>query len=165
MLKISVFDMSLKVTNILVQTYILGANELTKYFIQHIVSLIVNTGLLFHVLCNTHMADSRFAPSQWETSLQSNAVPHWLGANLESALTHNHILHMVCYHDMSTYVVIESTFFCRARENFKEIWMITSFLWPNGLEVPKHGYQLPDIFKISQWKKVKISYGDNHRYI
>ena len=31
-------------------------------------------------------ADSRFPPSQWETSLQSNAVSHWLGANLESAL-------------------------------------------------------------------------------
>ena len=31
-------------------------------------------------------ADSRFAPSQWETSLQSNAVSRWLGANLESAL-------------------------------------------------------------------------------
>ena len=31
-------------------------------------------------------ADSRLAPSQWETSLQSNAVSHWLGANLESAL-------------------------------------------------------------------------------
>ena len=31
-------------------------------------------------------ADSRFVPSQWETALQSNAVPHWLGANLESAL-------------------------------------------------------------------------------
>ena len=29
-------------------------------------------------------ADSRFAPSQWETSLQSNAVSHWLGASLES---------------------------------------------------------------------------------
>ena len=25
-------------------------------------------------------------PSQWETSLQSNAVSHWQGANLESAL-------------------------------------------------------------------------------
>ena len=25
-------------------------------------------------------------PSQWETSLQSNAVSHWLGANLESTL-------------------------------------------------------------------------------
>ena len=32
-------------------------------------------------------ADSRLAPSQWETSLQCKAVFHWLGANLESALT------------------------------------------------------------------------------
>ena len=31
-------------------------------------------------------ADFRLAPSQWETSLQSNAVSHWLGANLKSAL-------------------------------------------------------------------------------
>ena len=31
-------------------------------------------------------ADSMLAPSQWETSLQSNAASHWLGANLESAL-------------------------------------------------------------------------------
>ena len=31
-------------------------------------------------------AESRFAPSQWETSLQRNAVSHWPGANLESAL-------------------------------------------------------------------------------
>ena len=31
-------------------------------------------------------ADFRFAHNQWETSLQSNAVSHWLGANLESAL-------------------------------------------------------------------------------
>ena len=34
----------------------------------------------------THRADSRFAPSQWETSLQSNAISHWLRANLESVL-------------------------------------------------------------------------------
>ena len=31
-------------------------------------------------------ADSRFAPSQWETALQSSAESHWLGTNLESAL-------------------------------------------------------------------------------
>ena len=31
-------------------------------------------------------ADSKLAPSQCETSLQSNAVSHWLGAKLESAL-------------------------------------------------------------------------------
>ena len=32
-----------------------------------------------------YRADSRLAPSQWETSLQSNAISHRLGANLESA--------------------------------------------------------------------------------
>ena len=31
-------------------------------------------------------ADSRFAPSQWETALLCNAVSQWLGASLESAL-------------------------------------------------------------------------------
>ena len=31
-------------------------------------------------------ADSGLASSQWETSLQSNAVSHWLGANLETSL-------------------------------------------------------------------------------
>ena len=30
--------------------------------------------------------NSRLAPNQWETSLPSNDVSHWLGANLESAL-------------------------------------------------------------------------------
>ena len=32
-------------------------------------------------------ADSRLAPSQWETSLQSKAISHWLRPNLESALS------------------------------------------------------------------------------
>ena len=42
-------------------------------------------------------ADSRYVPSQWETSLQSNAVSHWLGANLASALLAGSIsyLHML----------------------------------------------------------------------
>ena len=31
-------------------------------------------------------ADSRFAPSQWETALPCNDVSHWLVASLESAL-------------------------------------------------------------------------------
>ena len=31
-------------------------------------------------------ADSRFAPSQWETALLCNNISHWLGASLESAL-------------------------------------------------------------------------------
>ena len=31
-------------------------------------------------------SDTRSAPSQWEMQLQSNAVSHWLGTNLELVL-------------------------------------------------------------------------------
>ena len=34
---------------------------------------------LWVLKCATSRADSKFAPSQWETVLQSNAVSHWLG--------------------------------------------------------------------------------------
>ena len=51
-------------------------------------NMLPRSSLAIHIcvgeLC--HTADSRLAPSQWETSLQRNAVSHWLGANLESAL-------------------------------------------------------------------------------
>ena len=33
-----------------------------------------------------YRADSRFAPSQWETALHCKDVSHWLGASLESTL-------------------------------------------------------------------------------
>ena len=35
---------------------------------------------------DTYRADSSFAASQQEMSPQSNAISHWLGANLERAL-------------------------------------------------------------------------------
>ena len=37
----------------------------------------------------TTSADSWFMPSQWETSLESNTVSHWPGANIEPALNHD----------------------------------------------------------------------------
>ena len=37
-------------------------------------------------LMTPYRADSRFAPSQWETALLCNDVSHWLGVNLETAL-------------------------------------------------------------------------------
>ena len=39
-----------------------------------------------HWFDQNNRADSRLAPSQWETPLQSNAISHGLGTNLESAL-------------------------------------------------------------------------------
>ena len=41
---------------------------------------------LLAITVPTIRADSRFAPSQWDTSLQSHAVSQWLRTNLESAL-------------------------------------------------------------------------------
>ena len=46
-----------------------------------------------------HRADLRVALSQWETSLPSNVVSHWLGANLESALTELNIWLLSCIND------------------------------------------------------------------
>ena len=43
-------------------------------------------GIVVIASLNYIRADSRFAPRQWETSLQSNAISHWRGANLESSL-------------------------------------------------------------------------------
>ena len=68
--------------------------------------------------------DSRPAPSQWETSLQSNTVSHWLGANLESALSciDNDFVQMVDIHFQGTQAPasIQSLYhfcwwFCHAR--------------------------------------------------
>ena len=51
--------------------------EILPWLMREIWKLIFN----FH-----YRADSRCAPSQWETALLCNDVSHWLGANLESAL-------------------------------------------------------------------------------
>ena len=42
---------------------------------------LIRSGLIAHtnITWYWHRADSRLAPSQWETLLQSNAVSHWLG--------------------------------------------------------------------------------------
>ena len=39
-----------------------------------------------NLTCEMHRADSRLAPNQWETSLQTNTVSHWLGVNLKPSL-------------------------------------------------------------------------------
>ena len=86
----------------------------------HMLSITHNVLLHFH-----NRADSRFAPSQWETSLQSNAVSHWLCANLESALLQYIpiiILLLVCCCDL---VPADFSYVFR-------ITLIINIDWPNG---------------------------------
>ena len=49
-----------------------------------------------YIIAILNRADCRLAPSEWETSLQSNAVSHCLGANLESALSKTRPNKAVC---------------------------------------------------------------------
>ena len=53
-----------------------------KHSMQYRVSMhhVDKTRLLYH------SADSRLAPSQWQTALLCNDISHWLGASLESAM-------------------------------------------------------------------------------
>ena len=110
MLKISLHAMSLKSVDFRIHPHLSGTNELTcpycfmlpilqaqshLYLIQfltrwdlpHVYGAPPGPGLSTN-------EGTGFAPSQWETSLQSNAVSHWLGANLESALRHPWIVHL-----------------------------------------------------------------------
>ena len=67
--------------------------EISRYFFRYFFLIFIfgeplswKTHTHICWLQNIHRADSRFVPSQWETSLLCNHVSHWLGANLESAL-------------------------------------------------------------------------------
>ena len=78
-----------------------------------------------------YKADSRLAPSQWETSLQSNAVSHWLGANLESALPYGHVKsHLEL--KTETHGSPSQSYVCC--EYFKENWLcqngLVHTIWP-----------------------------------
>ena len=58
-----------------------------QHFCVHQLERSIANVILGSLIINSHRADTRFATSQWEMSLQSNAVSHWLDANLESTLS------------------------------------------------------------------------------
>ena len=62
-------------------------------------------------------ADSRFVPSQWAMSLQSNAVSQWLGAYLESAL--NDIFHQS---DLQQCISVSFYLICGNFHSIKCLW-------------------------------------------
>ena len=71
-------------------------------------------------------ADSRFAPSQWNTVLLCNAVSHWLGTKLESAL-YNDILELPLTPDSST-IVCDQYLQSLIRQVFANYFLIVFFL-------------------------------------
>ena len=61
------------------------------------------------LLQNSHIADSRFAPSQWEAALHCNEAWHWLGARLESTLSQYKILIMYTDEDKESVIFHSSS--------------------------------------------------------
>ena len=82
--------------------------------------------------------DFRFAPSQWKTSLQSNAVCHWLGANLESA-QHAIILDLKLWscdpHVFATHAALYDTRCCVTTWPFWFLEPLSHFLAINLLKL------------------------------
>ena len=94
--------------------------------------------------------DFRLASNQWETSLQSNAVSHWLGANLESALYGNGAL--MCHFPQPQYVMRSS---CKHKLNVerahttktstRDIVKTTGWLWYRWFSFWWHVYPWPSV--------------------
>ena len=98
---------------------------------------------MYHMLAlsssNSGLADSTFAPSQWETALLCNDVSHWRGANLESAQS-NAVSHWLGPNLKSALVTTRAFSWMKTSAEFvrisvKHFW-IGSYIdigWSNGL--------------------------------
>ena len=78
LIKIIHMIMIIIITSTITLVYIL---ETSQYWNR---KFLVN--YLYTMYTSHYRADSRFAPSQWGMALFCNDIPHWLRANLESAL-------------------------------------------------------------------------------
>ena len=93
-------------------------------------------------------ADCRLAPSQWETSLQSNTISHWLGINLEWVLWCTLILTHWGWDEMNN--ISQMTFFKRIFFN-ENVWIsikISLKFVPKG---PINN--IPALVQIMAWRR------------
>ena len=93
--------------------------------------------------------DSRFAPSQWETTLLCKDVSHWLGASLESALWLYHVMVVCpwsCVGHILCYKTIIITFLCGIYLGKEMHFHFISFLltqMAQVVEILPHGWRWP----------------------
>ena len=62
---------------------------------------------LYQIWCIINRDDSRLVPSRWETSVQSIAVSHWLGAILEPVLIYISV-HIYIYIYIYIYILVHA---------------------------------------------------------
>ena len=86
-----------------------------------------------------YRADPRFAPSQWETALQSKAISHWLGTNLESALYYDTLDQNAMYTWMK-WMSMQWTCVCNGRGYGSSIKIYSMTCWCQW--AIKHGWAI-----------------------
>ena len=70
--------------------HIIASPSYISYHLIPIDSILYSVSHPIKETWRSDRADSRIAPTQWETALLCNDVSHWLGANLESTLGGSH---------------------------------------------------------------------------
>ena len=94
--------------------------------------------------CIWYRAHYRFAPRQWETSLQSNGVSQWLGTNLESALWYDNdkcmILIRLWTHKWHPYLALTSELWSVL---YKDKWWCNKEVRPFNTHVPGGHTHMP----------------------
>ena len=90
-------------------------------------------------------ADSRIAPTQWETALLCNDVSHWLGASLESALVSvvQYMNELIKYTHLDKMSILNDLL---SQDYITCISMIQLVV-----RNPFHGYLSQDIISVSNW--------------
>ena len=100
-------------------------SELWAFFCDFKVSTIVSSATAIL------RADSKFAPSQWETALLCNGISYWLGANLESVLPSVYTATLINVLKYTTHPMKYTCLFCCVL-----LWLYYSSLWVQGIYSP-----------------------------
>ena len=89
-------------------------------------------------LVSYYKADSRLAPSQWETALLCNDVFHWLDASLEWALSYYHSKTALCNIKVISYKIYEhgfsKSYWCYGQSRFISIVHMPVLMWNTKTE-------------------------------
>ena len=86
-------------------------------------------------------ADSRYAPSQWETALLCNDVSRWLGASLESALQCIMSLPLINFQNKVVYCQLHSCVHWRGKR-----WVVFALLLARW-----HADETRNVAKTAMW--------------
>ena len=95
------------------------------------VDCISRSNTIVQIVWQDNKADSRFAPSQWETVLLCNDISHWLGPSLESALKshYNDVIMGAIASQVTSFTIVYSIVYSGADQRKHQSSGSLAFVW------------------------------------